>query len=103
MGTGETRVQVNDSDRSATWDGRYAKVRPVKPNDMVTMTLPIHERPSVQWIQGHRYNLMVRGSKIVYIDPLGKVWSFYQRNHYHKDATRWRKIERFMAEKEIYH
>jgi len=99
----QTRVQVNEQDRAVEWDGRYAQVGDVKPGDRVTMTFPISERPRTEWIQGHRYNLVIKGNEVVSIDPLGETVPFYMRDHYRANGTRWRKIERFVADKPIYH
>ncbi len=99
----QARATVNGQDRTLSWEGRYAQVGEVKPGDVVTMTFPISERPSTQSIQGHRYNLVLKGNEVVSIDPLGETAPFYLRDHYRVNATRWRKIERFVADKLIYH
>lgn len=99
----EVRVQVNDADRSVAWDGRYAGVGTVKPSDVVRMTFPIGEHPTSQWIQGNRYNMVLKGNDVVSINPLGEREPFYLRNHYRVNGTRWRRIERFVADKLIYH
>ena len=99
----QARVQVNGKDRAVQWDGRYAQVGQVKPADVVNMTFPISERPTSQWVQGSRYNLVIKGNEVVSIDPLGETIPFYMREHYRANQTRWRKIERFVANKLIYH
>jgi hypothetical protein len=99
----QTRVQVNEQDRAVDCDGRYAQLGKVKPGDVVTMTFPISERPRTEWVQGHRFNLVLKGSEVVCIDPLGETVPFYLRDHYRVNGTRWRKIERFVADKLIYH
>ena len=85
------------------WDGRYAQVGEVKPADVVNMIFPIRERPTSQWVQGARYNMVIRGNDVVCMDPLGETAPFYMRDHLRVEGTRWRKIERFVADKLIYH
>ena len=99
----QTRVQVNQQDRDVAWDGRYAIVGGVRPQDVVTMTFPIAERTDDVWIQKERYTLVRKGNEVVSIDPPGRYKPLYQRDHYRDDATRWRKIERFVAQHPIYY
>lgn len=99
----EVRIRVNGKDRTVRWNGRYARVGDVQPADVVTMTFPIFERATSQWVQGHRYNMVIKGNSVVSIHPNGDTSPFYLRNHYRVHGTRWRKIERFVADKTIYH
>lgn len=99
----QVRAQVNGQDRAVEWDGRYALMGDVKPGDGVTMTFPISERPRTEWVQGHRYNLVTKGNDVVCMEPPGENVPFYLRDHYRANGTRWRKIERFVADKLIYH
>jgi hypothetical protein len=99
----QTRVRVNDGDREVGWDGRYAQVGGVKPDDVVTVTFPIAERTDEVWIQKERYTLLRKGNEIVSIDPPGRYHPLFQRDHYRENTTRWRKIERFVADKAIYY
>ena len=99
----ETRVQVNGKDRTVEYQGRYAKVGSVKPDDVVSVMFPICEQPSTQWIQGDRFDLVLKGNEVVLMEPSGEKIPLYQRSHYRVEGTRWRKIERFIADKLIYH
>ena len=96
-----TRVRVNGKERRATWEGRYAQAGQVKPGDVATMTFPISERVTRQWIQSHNYELVLKGSDVVCIEPPGQVHPLYQRSHYRANDTRWRKMERFVPAKII--
>ena len=100
MKPGEVRVQVNDTDREAGWDGRYAAVGEVKPGDVVTMNFPISERVDTIHVEKSRYTLVRKGNEVVFIDPPGRYCPLFMRDHYREDTTRWRKIERFVCRNE---
>lgn len=97
----QTRCQVNDLDRSLSWDGRYALVGEVKPEDVVTLTFPIFEQTDVVNIEGQDYTLIRKGNTVVHIDPPGKYCPYYQREKYRKNKVQWKKVQRFMADKLI--
>lgn len=97
----EVRVTINSAERRLTFDGRYANVGSVKPGDVVTMTFPIEERTDKVFIEKKEYALVRKGNDVVCIDPPGYYHPLYQRAHYRVDHTRWRKITRFVAEKDI--
>ena len=48
-------------------------------------------------LEKHRYTLHLKGNTVVEIDPPGAICPLFQRAHYRDNATRWRKIERFVA------
>ena len=97
----EARVRVNDVDRRADWEGRYALVGAVVPGDVATMTFPIAERTNTVWIEKESYTLVRKGNDVVAIDPPGRACPLYQREHYRVNGTRWRKMDRFVSEEEI--
>ena len=99
----DVRVRVNEQDRQTGWDGRYAQTGEVHPGDVVTMTFPINEQMEDAWIQKERYTLVRKGNEIVWIDPPGRNWPLFMRDHYRDDVTRWRRMERFVADKQIYY
>ena len=99
----QTRVQVNGQDRALEWSGRYAEVGSVGEGDSVVMTFPIEERIEDTWIEKERYNLVRKGNEIVWIDPPGRYWPLFLRDHYRENETRWHKIERYVAERTIYY
>jgi hypothetical protein len=99
---GEARVQVNGSDREVSWKGRYAEAGAVKPGDLATVTFPIAERTDTVWIEKEKYTLVRKGNDVVSIDPPGRFCPLYQRDHYRQNATRWRRMERFVS-KELIH
>jgi len=93
----QTRCQVNGGDRSLGWDGRYAKIGQVKPDDIVTLTFPIAKRTDRVHIQKRPYTLVRKGNEVIHIDPPGRHCPLYQRRHYGDDTARWRKVERFVT------
>ena len=99
---GDTRCRVNDSERSVSWDGRYGQVGLVQPSDVVTLTFPIAERTDVVHIEKQRFTLVRKGNDVVSIDPPGRYYPLYQRQHYRDGATRWRNIERFVSDERIH-
>ncbi|MDP6438481.1 MAG: glycoside hydrolase family 127 protein, partial [Candidatus Brocadiia bacterium] len=97
----ETRCQVNGEERSLAWDGRYARVGRVKPDETATLSFPISERTDVVNIEKRAYTLVRKGNEVVSIDPPGRYYPFYQREHYRSNTTRWRTIERFVCRERI--
>ena len=84
---GDTRCRVNDGERSVSWDGRYAQVGLVQPSDVVTLTFPIAERTDVVHIEKQRFTLVRKGNDVVSIDPPGRYYPLYQRQHYRDGAN----------------
>jgi len=93
--------KVNDAHRELAFDGRYARVGAVKPGDQVALEFPIPERTDRLTIQGSAFTVTRRGNDVVYIDPPGKNCPLYQRGHYREGAPLWRKVVRFVPEREI--
>ncbi|MGI9327187.1 MAG: hypothetical protein ACR2PZ_18360, partial [Pseudomonadales bacterium] len=97
----DTRCQVNGKVRSLSWQGRYAVVGGVKAKDEVTLTFPIQERTDVVRIEDNDYTLVRKGNEVVKIDPPGKNYPQYQRDHYRENQTRFRTIERFVPDRTV--
>ena len=98
---GETRCQVNGEERRLGWDGRYAQVGQLKPSDRATLTFPISERTDVIHIEKQPYTLVRKGNEVVSIDPPGRYYPLYQRDHYRQDTARMRKVERFIPKEQV--
>lgn len=97
----EVRVQVNATERSVGWDGRYVRVGAVKPGDVVAVVFPIYERTDVVYAQKRKYTPVRRGNEVVDIYPRGRYYPFYQRSHYRSAEPRWRKVGRFVSPRQI--
>ena len=97
----QTKCTVNGSERSLSWDGRYAVVGKVAPNDVATLVFPISERTEKVRIQGIDYTLTCKGNDVVHIDPPGKYCPLYPRDKYRDNRARTKKVTRFVAEQQI--
>ncbi|MDE2926338.1 MAG: glycoside hydrolase family 127 protein [Acidobacteriota bacterium] len=95
--TEKTVCRVNEQTRKVGWEGRYAQVGNVAPGDVVTLSFPIQERTVKEKMWGVDFNLVVKGNSVVFIDPPGKYYPFYQRDHYRQDRVRWVKRRQFVA------
>ena len=98
---GETRCQVGGEDRSLDWDGRYAQAGDVKPGDVVSLRFPIEERRDVVYIEKQRYHLVRRGNEVVAIHPPGRYCPLYQRAHYRENTVRWKRVTRFVPDRQV--
>lgn len=50
--------------------------------DRVKLTFPIVERTVKTKLGGRLYTLVIKGNEVVSIDPPGKHYPYYQRDHY---------------------
>lgn len=96
----ETRCHVDNKERNISWDGRYAKIGAVKPGDVVVLTFPIFEQTDYVWIEKQQYKLIRKGNEVVSIDPPGRYCPLYQRQHYRDNELRWKKVEKFISDKQ---
>ncbi len=98
----ETGCTVNGEARSLGWQGRYARVGPVKPKDAVTLTFPIAERMVKETIGGVDYTLAVKGNDVVLIDPPGRHYPFYRdKGRYRENKAQWVKRRRLVSPEPI--
>jgi hypothetical protein len=98
----QVRCRVNGQDRALGFAGRYARLGAVQPGDVATVTFPIGERTDKVWIEKAQYTLIRKGNDVVFIDPPGKYCPLYQREHYRESTVRWRKVQRFVSNENIY-
>jgi DUF1680 family protein len=100
-GPNEVQVSVNGTGRTAAYDGRYAEIGNVRPEDKVTLVFPLAERTDEAFIEKRRYLVVRRGNDVVWIDPPGRYHPLYQRAHYRRDKTRWHEVTRFVSNQPI--
>lgn len=107
----DVRVQVKNQqpgfgataeDRQVEYQGRYAKVGAVKPGDVVMLTFPIAEQTYTCNVLPERCSVILKGNDVVAISPPGKNCPLFQRDHYRVNATRWRKVQRFVSQENLY-
>ena len=96
-----TRCQVDGQERSLSWNGRYAQVGSVGPGAVATLSFPIGKRTDVVHIEKQRFTLVRKGNDVVSIEPQGRYYPLYQRQHYLESAPRYRKITRFVSDETI--
>jgi hypothetical protein len=97
----QVSARVNGADRSLSWDGRYAVVGKVQPKDVVTLRFPVFERTDKVHIQGKEYTLIRKGNDVVRIDPPGKYCPLYQREKYRENKAHTKKVQRFVANRQM--
>lgn len=99
---GEVHCIVNGETRTVNWEGRYALVGDVQERDTVSVMFPITEAMREVDIEKQHYILTLKGNEVVNIDPAGRYFPLYQRNHYRQGVVRWKKSERFVSDEAIY-
>ena len=92
----EARCEVSGGERRLGWNGRYAQVGQVNPGEVATLTFPISERTDVVFIEKEPYTLLRKGNEVVSIDPPGRHYPLFKREHYRQDSPGLRKVERFV-------
>jgi hypothetical protein len=97
----DTICRVNGRQRELRWEGRYAAVDQVMGGEMVEFNFPIQEEEKQVDIEKQHYHLTLKGHDVVDIHPRGKFCPFYQRDHYRDNVPRWKKVLRFVSEKDV--
>ena len=93
----ETVCAVDGQSRQLGWKGRYAQVGDVRAGEVATLTFPIGERVVKESLAGVNYTMAIKGNSVVFIDPPGRHYPFYQRAHYRENKVRWVKRTRFVS------
>ena len=97
----EVRCTVGGSPRRIGFEGRYASIGKVRKGDMAVIEFPIPERTDRIVIEKQVFRIVRRGNDVVHIDPPGVNCPLYQRAHYRNGETLWKKVTRFVPDKEI--
>jgi len=82
-------------------DGRYLEFGRVFDGDKIEVLFPIYERTEKVILEKQKYIITFRGNEVVAIDPPGINHPLYQRGHYRRGETLWKKKMRFVPDKEI--
>jgi hypothetical protein len=69
--------------------------------ERIVLQCPISERTAQEKMGRVTYRLLVRGNTVVAIDPPGRLCPLFQREYLRDREVRWRKVQRFVAEKQI--
>ena len=101
--TGSDKVvcTIDGKSHKFGWQGRYINIGKVNGGKTVSVKFPISERTVKEKMGGADYTLVIKGNTVVSIDPPGKNCPLYQRGHFRKNQTRWRKVKRFVSNKQI--
>jgi hypothetical protein len=94
---GEVTCSINRVRMEISFNGRYAVVGDVKSGDKVSLMFPISERTVRTNLGGKPFTLVLKGNEVVFMDPPGKYYPLYQRDHYRENKVRWIQRERFAA------
>jgi hypothetical protein len=73
----EVDVAVGDETRRPHVEGRYVHVDDLTPGDRVALEFPVPERTLRRTIAGQTYELRLRGSNVVAIEPQGVACPLY--------------------------
>lgn len=97
----DTQCSVNGEARKTSWQGRYAVVGKVNPENLVSLQFPIAERTEklAGFLSGPaEFTLTFKGNTVVDIDPRGAYCPFYERERYRQDNVQWKDMEQFVAD-----
>jgi hypothetical protein len=97
----EITVQVGGKPRAFKWQARYLCLGEVGAGEQIVMQCPISERTVQEKMGQVTYTLLVRGNTVVSIAPPGRLCPLFQREYLRDNEPRWRKVQRFVAEKQI--
>jgi len=100
-GSKEITVRVGGRPRSFTWQARYLDLGEVKAGEQIVIRCPIGERTVQEKMGLVTYTLLVRGNTVVSIDPPGRLCPLFRRDYLRDGEPRWRKVQRFVADKQI--
>jgi len=92
---------VNGEKRETTWSGDYLGVVGLKRGDVITIEFPVTERSLFKVIGDVPYRLTLKGNTVVDIDPPGRIYPLYQRDHYKANKAPTRQVTRFVSEETI--
>ena len=97
--TDRSRVtcHVNGTQQDLAWDGSYIQVRGLKRGDEVAVEFPMREITLFTQIAAVPYKLTIKGNTVIDIDPKGKIYPLYQRDHYRQDRAPLKKVARFVS------
>jgi DUF1680 family protein len=94
----DAKCLVDGRARNLSFNGRYARVGPVRKGATVRISFPIVERTEKTKIAGAQYTLTRRGNDVVWIDPPGKICPLYQdRGRYRTGKPQYKTVTRFIS------
>ena len=92
---------IGGKNASFSWEGRYIDLGRVNDGQTVTIRFPIQERTEKLRTGKLVYRVTFRGNDVVSVEPRGKNYALYQRDHYRFERPRYLKTKRFVAQKTV--
>ena len=92
---------VNGHKRGIIWSGNYIEVKNLKKDDVITIEFPMVGKTLFKVIGDVPYRLTLKGNTVVNIDPPGRIYPLYQRDHYKANKAPMKKITRFVSKETI--
>ncbi len=92
---------IGGKNASFSWEGRYIDLGRVNDGQTVTIRFPIQERTEKLRTGKLVYRVTFRGNDVVSVEPRGKNYALYQRDHYRFEQPRYLKTKRFVAQKTV--
>ena len=96
----EVKCQVGGQTREFQWDGQYIDLGKVKRGQTATVEFPISVREVRTVLGDKEFQLWIKGNTVVDVEPTGKIFPIFERNHY-RGPVRYRKVSRFAAQETI--
>jgi hypothetical protein len=71
------------------------------PDTIDLLKFPISEMNALIYVEKRTYRIHLRGNTCIAIDPPGRNLPLFEREYLRSDLTRWRSIQRFVADQQI--
>jgi hypothetical protein len=97
----EVKCKVNEARRAISWEGNYAVIGHVRPNELIRFDFPIEERQQSLNSWEHHYRATFRGNDVVDLGPKGEFYPLFMRDHYRSDQAKLIKVHRFACQNPI--
>ncbi len=94
------KCQVGGQPREFQWGGQYIDLGKVEAGQTATVEFPISVREVRTVLGDKEFQLWSKGNTVVDVEPTGKTFPIFERNHY-RGPVRYRKVSRFAAEETI--
>ena len=97
----DTAYLVDGQRRNAAWKGRYCAAGSVTPGQTISVRFPLETRDKLAYIEKAPHTYTLKGTTVIDVDPPGRDGAIYRRERYRQDQTRWKKVTRFVPEREF--
>ena len=97
----DTVYLIDDERQRPEWSGRYCHAGAISPGQTVSICFPLTTRFESVYLEKVPYTYTMKGTTAIDVDPPGVDGPIYRRDYYRQDETRWKRIIRFVPEKEF--